>query len=162
MYTELGDTRSYDVVREHFKILFKAVESNHGTVVKTIGDAVMAVFISPENALLAALETYKKFLEIAFPGPGHLEIKMGIHTGSAIAVSMNNKSDYFGNTVNLAARIQHETKDHAISFSQDYFDLPEIQGILKTELASLSLKIYRKNAHLKGIGDDVPVYSVRP
>ncbi len=161
MYTELGDAKSYDVVRDHFKILFKSVESSGGTVVKTIGDAVMAVFTSPEDALRAALDAYKKFRETEFSGKGHLEIKMGLHTGSAIAVSMNGRNDYFGNTVNTAARIQHETKTHAVSFSEDMFELPAVQNMLKAAVKELGLSIYRKKAALKGIGENIPVYSLR-
>ena len=77
---------------------------------KTIGDAVMAVFPRPEAAVQAALEMQQKIG--AFNRAHHIEpplvIKLGVHQGPMIAINANNRLDYFGRTVNIAARVQGE------------------------------------------------------
>ena len=55
LYERVGDIVAYDLVREHFRVLNEIVASEAGAVVKTIGDAVMATFPSPDRALAAAL-----------------------------------------------------------------------------------------------------------
>src|SRR5207342_2222535 len=55
LYDRVGDIVAYDLVREHFRILQEIVASEGGAVVKTIGDAVMATFPTPDRAVSAAL-----------------------------------------------------------------------------------------------------------
>ena len=55
MYERLGDLNAYALVREHFALLDAAVQEHSGAIVKTIGDAVMAVFSRPADAISAAL-----------------------------------------------------------------------------------------------------------
>ena len=55
LYDRVGDLAAYDLVREHFRVLNEIVASEAGAVVKTIGDAVMATFPTPDRALAAAL-----------------------------------------------------------------------------------------------------------
>src|SRR6266404_1693429 len=59
LYDRVGDIVAYDLVREHFRVLNEIVASEAGAVVKTIGDAVMATFPTPERALAAALRMRK-------------------------------------------------------------------------------------------------------
>ena len=76
-------------------------------MVKTIGDAVMATFPAPDRALAAALR-----MREAIGGVGSetrhedLLLKIGIHEGPCLAVMLNDRLDYFGQTVNIAARVQ--------------------------------------------------------
>lgn len=78
---------------------------------------------------------------------------MGIHVGSAIAVNLDNRMDYFGNTVNLAARIQGLAKHHTICFSQAVLDEPQCRALLKTWQESRGTRIIHHKANLKGIGE---------
>lgn len=55
MYDQIGDAKAYYLVRQHFDTLGKAVIDQGGAIVKTIGDAVMATFMSPVDAAQAAL-----------------------------------------------------------------------------------------------------------
>lgn len=109
MYEEVGDARAYSVVREHFGVLFEVVRRRRGAVVKTIGDAVMAAFSDPADAAAAALEMHAAIFErnktLAVP----LLLKVGVHQGPAIAINAGGALDYFGTTVNLAARVQSES-----------------------------------------------------
>ena len=102
LYERVGDLVAYDLVRAHFGILNEIVAAENGAVVKTIGDAVMATFPTPDRAMAAAL----KMREALKDWKGDLLLKIGIHEGPCLAVSLNDRQDYFGRTVNIAARVQ--------------------------------------------------------
>lgn len=109
MYEAIGDAAAYAVVRDHFVVLREAVEASRGVIVKTIGDAVMAAFDTPARATRAGLAMQDAFdawvagLDVAEP-PG---LRVGIHTGPALAVHSDVSGlDWFGGTVNLAARAE--------------------------------------------------------
>jgi class 3 adenylate cyclase len=108
MYDKLGDARAFSLVWTHFDILHEIVERYRGAIVKTIGDAIMAVFSRPEDALAAADELHARVAEYC-KTKGHehpVQLKVGLHEGPSIAVTANERLDYFGQTVNLAARVQ--------------------------------------------------------
>lgn len=105
MYGERGDAPSYAAVRDHFQFLREVLGKRGGGIVKTIGDAVMAVFPDPADALMAALEVQRLAPTRADP----LVMKLGLHAGPALAVNANEVLDYFGQTVNLAARMQAQS-----------------------------------------------------
>mmetsp|Transcript_6203 Transcript_6203/g.9531 ORF Transcript_6203/g.9531 Transcript_6203/m.9531 type:complete len:613 (+) Transcript_6203:204-2042(+) len=107
MYATLGDGPALELVRNHFEILF-SIFASKGRVVKTIGDAVMGSFSSGKAAIEAVAESIQEI-------PRHcthpetkqpLEIRVGIHHGSAVVVPVNGMNDYFGQTINVAARIE--------------------------------------------------------
>ncbi|NNM53180.1 MAG: adenylate/guanylate cyclase domain-containing protein [Spirochaetales bacterium] len=161
MYSQYGDATSYRIVRDHFKILFSAIEQQRGVVIKTIGDAVMASFLKPVDAINAALEAFQAFQQEKWEVlGGGLEIKMGVHVGPAIVVNLNDRVDYFGNTVNLAARIQGVADNHMICFSRDILNDAPVKARLKAWTETNASKIYRRTASLKGIDGPVELYSV--
>jgi class 3 adenylate cyclase len=107
MYNGIGDAPAYVVVRDHFVILTEAIREHHGAIVKTIGDAVMAVFSRVDEALAAVRQMHER-LGLAIPTKGlavPLMLKSSLHLGPCLAVNANDKLDYFGTTVNLAARM---------------------------------------------------------
>jgi adenylate cyclase len=108
MYERLGDAQAFALVKEHFYIMERLVREHSGGVVKTIGDAVMAVFTDPRDALRTAVEMIEAFddLETAKKLKNAIIVKVGIHHGPCIAVTLNERIDYFGTTVNIAARVQ--------------------------------------------------------
>jgi class 3 adenylate cyclase len=120
LYNRVGDARAYGLVRDHYAVLTRAVREHDGAVVKTIGDAVMAAFTDPADALDAALAiradiaTFNRRIAGEI-GPGAADatvaivVKLGLHCGPCIAVTLNDRLDYFGRTVNLAARLQNES-----------------------------------------------------
>jgi class 3 adenylate cyclase len=108
MYNTLGDARAFSLVRTHFDVLHDIVARHGGAIVKTIGDAIMAVFTRPDRALLAAAELHAR-TDAYVREHGHdsgVQLKVGLHAGACIAVTLNERLDYFGTTVNLAARVQ--------------------------------------------------------
>jgi class 3 adenylate cyclase len=104
MYRESGDAVAFGQVMTHFDILRDAIAGEGGAVVKTIGDSVMAVFLRPIAAVRAV---FKAQATLAAPtGPlKPLHLKAGVHTGSCVAVTLNDRLDYFGSAVNIAARL---------------------------------------------------------
>jgi class 3 adenylate cyclase len=108
MYERLGDAQAFALVKEHFYIMERLVREHSGAIVKTIGDAVMAVFTDPQDALRTAVGMIEAFddLETAAKLKNQIIVKVGVHHGPCIAVTLNERIDYFGTTVNIAARVQ--------------------------------------------------------
>jgi class 3 adenylate cyclase len=136
LYNRVGDARAYSWVREHYAVLTGAVREHDGAVVKTIGDAVMAAFSSPANGLAAALAICERIAEFdqrlkAETGAiGTIQVKIGLHCGPCIAVTLNDRLDYFGQTVNLAARLQGESRGGDIVISEAMASEPELSVML--------------------------------
>src|SRR6185503_17183727 len=107
MYREIGDATAFGHVMNHFDVLKEVIAEHDGALVKTIGDAVMAVFRQPSSALKAMLHAQQR---LADPNTGQpLTLKAGVHVGPCIAVTLNDRLDYFGSTVNLAARLEGQS-----------------------------------------------------
>ena len=130
MYRQIGDGPAFGRVREHFEILEKTIAAEGGAVVKTIGDAVMAVFRQPVGAFKAINSAFDEIS--ARGGSPELNLKVGIHSGPCIAVTLNERLDYFGSTVNIAARLPGLAQGGEIIFSREVLNDPEVQGWLKT------------------------------
>lgn len=105
LYDAIGDATAYGLVRRHFAYLTGIVREHEGAVVKIMGDAVMAAFHDPLQALRAAIAMQRRGA-----GRAGITLKLGLHEGPCIAVTLNDRLDYFGGTVNLAARLQNESR----------------------------------------------------
>ena len=144
LYERIGDMRAFDLVRLHFGHLREAIAANHGALVKTIGDAVMASFVDGVDALRAALEIRGRIERFNREGGADLIVlKIGLHAGPCLAVTLNDRLDYFGQTVNIAARIQGQAGADEILVTDEVFELPgarELVGDLPTETSSVGLK----------------------
>jgi class 3 adenylate cyclase len=128
LYREIGDAQAFSRVREHFEILERAVAAEGGSIVKTMGDAIMAAFRSPENAIRAIWDVQK---ELTSRGQPLLMIKVGIHQGPCIAVNLNDRLDYFGSTVNITSRLPGFSTGGEVVFSQAIHDDPEALAFLE-------------------------------
>src|SRR5436190_9807413 len=132
LYREIGDATAFGRVMNHFDVLKKTIAAHDGALVKTIGDAVMAVFRSPVEALLALLEAQK----LLGNPPGEvmpLALKAGLHSGPCIAVTLNDRLDYFGSTVNLAARLEGLSTGTDVIVSRSVFEDTKIVELLRAE-----------------------------
>jgi len=157
LYERVGDLVAYDLVRQHFGVLYEIVASETGAVVKTIGDAVMATFSTPDRAIAAALRMREAMARInAERGNEDLLLKIGIHEGPCLAVRLNNSQDYFGQTVNIAARVQGLASSRAIFVTQPVIEDPNTARILEGQ--SLHPSMHR--AALRGIADETTVYEI--
>jgi class 3 adenylate cyclase len=157
LYERVGDLVAYDLVRQHFHVLQEIVAAEAGAVVKTIGDAVMATFSTPDRALAAALRMREAMARINAERQNEdLLLKIGIHEGPCLAVMLNNSQDYFGQTVNVAARVQGLASSRAIFVTQPVVQDPRSADILKT----LKLEPAMQRAALRGITDETTVYEI--
>jgi len=166
LYERIGDGAAYRMVRRHFAYLAEEVRAFDGTLVKTIGDAVMAAFADPAQALRAALaaqrgiERFNAKFHAKTAGEGRqiaeaVTLKMGLHGGRCIAVNLNDRLDYFGSSVNLAARLQGRSRGGEIVLSQALAADPAVAPLLDGLPAS------REMAELKGFTQPVPFLRLR-
>jgi class 3 adenylate cyclase len=132
LYREIGDATAFGRVMNHFDILRKAIAEEDGALVKTIGDAVMAVFRHPPSALKAMLRA-QQILAAPPDGGSPLILKAGIHTGPCIAVTLNDRLDYFGSTVNMAARLEGLSTGNDVIISRALYDDPEVRELIAGE-----------------------------
>jgi class 3 adenylate cyclase len=160
MYETLGNTKAYNIVRDHFEIFFESIEKYGGKVIKTIGDAVMASLISNEQAIMAAVGAVTRFREynLTRPQSEWIQVRIGLHRGTALLVNLNNSIDYFGSTVNKAARIQNLSKSDEVSFSEDVYNDQSFLTALKAAGVS---EIHKRVEDLKGIQGAQVAYTAR-
>jgi class 3 adenylate cyclase len=157
LYERVGDLAAFDLVRAHFHALLEIIASERGAVVKTIGDAVMATFIRPEHAIVAGLRMRAAMDALnAKRGTDDLVVKIGIHEGPCLAVMLNERQDYFGQTVNIAARVQGLSTSQAIHITGPIIDVPAVAAILERE----AITPIQKQAALRGIADKIMVYEI--
>ena len=157
LYERVGDLVAYDLVRQHFHILQAVVGAEAGAIVKTIGDAVMATFPTPDRALAAALRMREEMTRInAERRNEDLLLKIGIHEGPCLAVMLNESQDYFGQTVNVAARVQGLASSRAIFVTKSVVEDPKAAKILRNS----GLQPTMRRAALRGIADETTVYEI--
>jgi class 3 adenylate cyclase len=157
LYERVGDLAAFDLVRAHFHALLEIISSEKGAVVKTIGDAVMATFVRPEHGLGAGLRIRAAMEALnAERGTKDLVVKIGIHEGSCLAVMLNERQDYFGQTVNIAARVQGLSTSHAIHITGPVIDAPAVAAMLD----KAAITPIQKHAALRGIADKIVVYEI--
>jgi class 3 adenylate cyclase len=157
LYERVGDLVAFDLVRAHFHALLEIIAAEKGAVVKTIGDAVMATFVQPDHALVAGLRMRAAMGKLnAERGKSDLIVKIGIHEGPCLAVMLNERQDYFGQTVNIAARVQSLSTSQEIHITGPVIDAPGVATILEKE----AIRPIQKEAALRGIADKIVVYEI--
>jgi class 3 adenylate cyclase len=159
MYGRLGDAAAYRLVREHFAFLAAQIREHDGAIVKTIGDAVMAAFSDPVQALAAALAVQSSVMAFNREHGQDREaliIKLGLHAGPCIAVTLNGRLDYFGTTVNLAARLQAQSRGGDIVLSEALAADPAVAARLA------GLPVDAESARVKGFEAPVAFLRVQP
>ena len=156
MYRMIGDASAFGRVREHFEILEKYIAEEGGAIVKTMGDAVMATFRHPIDALKAV---WKAQSEIAERGNPMLWLKVGLHKGPCIVVNQNDRLDYFGSTVNITARLTGFSKGGELIFTDDFYSDPEIRDFVAQNIPSSALSKF--TGDLKGFDDPFEMWKLK-
>ena len=155
LYDRIGDLNAFALVQRHFDLLQDVVARHNGAIIKTIGDAVMATFLEPADAVAAALSMRNEI--DTFNGKQAdrtLILKIGIHKGAAIAVTLNERLDYFGQTVNIAARVQQLADAEEIFVSEDVYSAEGVHALLTSrDVVSSVFK-------LKGVQQDLRVFRI--
>ena len=150
MYREIGDAPAFGLVMNHFDVLKAAIDAEDGAIVKTIGDAVMAVFRRPVSAVKAVHAAQAQLSQLSSIRP--LRLKAAIHFGPSIAVTLNERLDYFGSTINIASRLEKFSQGTDIVMSDAVSMDPEVQDFLEETAATV--KIDRIESELKGFDDE--------
>jgi class 3 adenylate cyclase len=157
LYDRVGDLAAFDLVRKHFRLLEDIVGAEAGAVVKTNGDAVMATFSTPDRAMAAALRMRDAMGALNAENGGHeLQLKIGIHEGPCLAVVLNDRQDYFGQTVNIASRVQGLAASRAIYATGPVVTHPRTTDLL----AASGLRPAARQRQLRGIPQDIAVYEI--
>lgn len=157
LYERIGDAAAYRLVREHFAFLAGTVRRHSGAVVKTIGDAVMAAFADPADAVRAAVVIQEEVASFnAGSEAGAIMIKMGLHAGPCIGVTLNDRLDYFGGAVNMAARLQQQSEGGDIVLSEAVAADPGVAALLSLSSSTLETRT------LKGFDRPVSFHRFAP
>lgn len=156
LYERVGDMKAFDLVTQHFAELREVIAANRGAVVKTIGDAVMASFVDPLDGLRAALEMLARIERFNDRSDGDvLALKVGAHTGACLAVTLNDRLDYFGQTVNVAARIQGLAGPGELVVSDDLLATPGAAEVVE------GLATEAMHVELRGVAGQVDAHRLR-
>jgi class 3 adenylate cyclase len=154
LYEELGDANAYRLVRDHFAFLSEQVQAHDGFVVKTVGDAVMAAFHDPADAVRAVLAIQEGVAGFnRGRGDAGIVLKLGLHVGPCIAVTVGDVLDYFGSAVNTASRLEHQCRGGEVIISQAVLAEPEARE------AVAGRTLTEDSAELRGLSE--PVLFVR-
>jgi class 3 adenylate cyclase len=153
LYERIGDLNAYIQVQRHFQHLLDATVRHNGAVTKTIGDAVMAAFLTSADAVQAALDMREAVDQLNRDRPQRdFILKIGVHRGAAIAVTLNERLDYFGQTVNIAARVQNLADGDEICITEEVYGAPEVVEIIAP------YPVVKSEAELKGVSNAMSVY----
>ncbi len=157
LYERVGDLAAYDLVRAHFQVLNGIVAAESGAVVKTIGDAVMATFPTPDRAVSAAIRMRDAMQRLGAERQRQdLTLKIGIHEGPCLAVVLNDRQDYFGQTVNIASRVQGLAESRSIFASGTVVDNPSTTALLKAS----GLVPMPQRRSVQGLSGELAVYEI--
>ena len=149
LYENLGDSRALEIVSDCFARLSGVAERHQGSVVKTIGDAVLCTFPTAVSAVLAALNMQQALQGLTLPGVTASNtpcIYIAIHTGPV----MRFREDIFGETVNLASRLMTLAKPRQILISES--TLENLDTSLRTSVRFVGID------RVKGISEALKIY----
>lgn len=149
-YASRGDPAAFVEIKRHFDEVFAIVANNRGAVVKTIGDAVMASFVSPLDAVRAAHQIHAAFHPARADTP--IRLRISLNTGPCIAVRLNANADFFGGTVNVAAKLQALAEGYQIAMSEATYQSPSVAEYLAEQGAQLELLSYASKALSEPVG----------
>jgi len=153
LYERIGDLNAYIQVQRHFQHLLDATVRHNGAVTKTIGDAVMAAFSTSADAVQAALDMREAVDLLNRDRPQRdFILKIGVHRGASIAVTLNERLDYFGQTVNIAARVQNLADGDEICITEEVYGAPAVAEIVAP------YPVVKSEAELKGVSKAMSVY----
>ena len=157
LFSRMGDAEAYHMVREHFSELSEIVRRNLGNIVKTAGDGIHAAFLTPDDAMRASIE-----MQQAMPAfnqrfdTDDVSIRVGLHCGSSISVTLNQRLDYYGEAVNLAARLEGLGVEGDITMSKTFASDPAVSAML------IDYELHEREEILKGFTQPVGIVQIRP
>ncbi|AGH95112.1 adenylate/guanylate cyclase domain-containing protein [Pseudobdellovibrio exovorus] len=118
LYKDLGDAKAFEAVRRHYEKIERLVLEDKGVLVKFIGDAVMAAYLDLADAVRSSVRIQKEFSDSDEP----IKIRVSLNHGPVLCANLNVGLDYFGATVNTAAKIQKWGGAHQIVMTQEIWE----------------------------------------
>ena len=155
MYETLGNSDATAVVTQSIALLAQIVAMHEGRVIKTLGDGLMAMFVSAAKSVAAADEMHESLERIGAPGDGGvsararlvpLRLQVGLAKGEVIEMS----GDVFGDAVNVAARLIDHAGDNETLVTSNVLDA--LVDVEQTRFRSLD------RMQLRGRVEPVHVY----
>jgi adenylate cyclase len=128
---ERGDAAAAELADNLARLVKRSSLAHGGRPVKWLGDGVMCIFRDPGPAVLAALEMVGGIREAGFP-PAHV----GVHTGPVVI----QEGDYYGQTVNLAARIADYARPGEVLVSRPVVDATTEIAVNFVDIGAVELK----------------------
>lgn len=128
---ERGDEAAADLAGRLARMVERSSRQHGGRPVKWLGDGVMLHFPEPGEGVVAALEMVEAVGRTGLP-PAHV----GVHAGPVLF----QEADYFGRTVNIAARIADYARPGEVVVSQTVVDAAEGSPVAFTEIGLVELK----------------------
>ena len=146
-----GDIEGRLMVQKHNEMLFPIITAHQGRVIKTIGDAIMASFDSPVDAVRAAMGMQQRLQDYNRSAPdkkSQIHIRIGINTGEGLV----EKNDIYGDVVNVAARVESLAEpDEVLVSAAVYEEVRKTDDILCR---------YARQTKVKGKEEPIEVYRV--
>ncbi len=143
-YALRGDPAAFVEIKRHFDEVFAIVRDHRGAVVKTIGDAVMATFVNPLDAVKASHAIHERFHPRREDTP--IRLRISLNTGPCIAVRLNSNADFFGGTVNIAAKLQSLAEGYQIALSEVTYKAPGVAEYLAAHSDNIVQMAYESKA----------------
>jgi class 3 adenylate cyclase len=158
LYARIGDARAFRLVHDHFDCLVRVIEAHGGALVKTIGDAVMAVFEQDQSALATAIAMHREFaaLRPVNADAQQTSLKIGVYSGPCYAVTASGVLDYFGQSVNVAARLQGQAGPGEVVMTEALATQALALGLLPADTG-----IARFQPSLKGVAESIACARVK-
>jgi adenylate cyclase len=150
LYEALGDNRARELILVCIEVMREATERNRGTVVKTIGDEILSIFPTTDDAANAASEMHQDIAarpELLVQGQ-HVAIRIGCHFGPVV---FENK-DIFGASVHAANRVTSQAKAGQVIFSA------EAIRRCSPEWRAISRRV--DVASLRGLAEEIELYEI--
>jgi len=158
LYDREGDLAAYRLVQDHFAALKHVVRGHSGAMIKTMGDAVMAAFPTGRDGATAAIAMMSAMQGLAGGRRGNaVGLKVGLHAGPALAITAGRSLDYFGQTVNIAARVQGLADAGDICLTRALNDDGDVPALL----ADAGYDGAAELARLKGVSAEEQIYRYR-
>jgi adenylate cyclase len=140
---ERGDEAAAELATRLATLVRGSSREHEGQPVKWLGDGVMFYFPNPGDAVLAALDMVEGVAAYDLP-----PARVGIHAGPVVF----QEGDYFGRTVNIAARIAEYARPGEVLVSQEVVDATDLDGVSVTAIGPIELK---------GVSQPLNLHSVR-
>ena len=150
---ERGDEAAADLAARLSRLVQRAVERYRGRVVRWLGDGVMLYFRDPGAAVRAALDALSEITSSGLP-PAHV----GIDAGPVVFQG----GDYFGRTVNIAARIGEYARPGELLVSEAVIEAADLDGVTFAEIGPVEMKGVPAPIRLYAASRDAEAQATRP